>query len=688
MSFMKKKSQPTDPQQELEKKVDEMMYLDSTSSNKEEHSDSSIKTLKIDEDQLNLEPESETKSDPLPSTTNEEPKPMLANVSADTDSELSKEPSAEVIEAPEPDFKVNDLPPKELSISQIESITKDNLDDKLIDQAIDDIVAKESDTVLESEDNLSLGEVQVAPSKNFSFIKILKSKWTYLIILVIIGVALGLPSTRYTLLGLFIKNKAQIMLTDSVLGSPISNATLNIDHQSFQSNQAGDFSFKLPLGIYSYSISKAYYETYYSKLTLGYGANQFNLKLVANGQTVTLKVINKITNTPISDAQISYLKENSLTTNNGLGSIVLPSKIASYALNVSANGYNSRSINVSYQVNKPVITVGLIPAGKIYYLNQSQSPVTLQSVNLDGSDVQTVLPASVTNQDSITNLYPSPDWKYLVLLVTKNNENGLFLYNTLNSQLIEFESNVSNFVSIGWINDQYIYSITNSLSNNSIAGNFQLKSYDALNAKLNILDQSQVNGSGGSYAFQTLTNFVIDSNQIYYLTYWNQVGGYNLNNLNNTIRVVSPDGSNKKDIYTTPANSSTPQNLVLAQPDLLDAQIMSNSNNSSTYLEIRGNTVSADSSLNTSIFNQNTNYYLAPNNNQIVFNSTANNRFVVNYLSNNNSSKILSNMAGYQVVGWYDNQYILLSEGNNLYIASIEGTNSPLLVASNISLNL
>ena len=682
MKFHKTDDSEANEQDLIEKKIDEMMYLDPAK-----------------------------KQDPLkPKTQEASSKPIAISVSSDdlNPPSLDNPESVDDLTPEIKTLKIDDSSPSTIDpidstddtitegsvvVPDQQQITKDNLEDNVTESAIDDIVSKESDEVLEVEDQTSQAEEQQPPKKH-RISKVIKNKWFIIgLVIVLLLVVFGLPYSRYKILGLFLKSNYQIELTDSITNHPISGAKVSIDGVSLKSNASGIANFKLPLGEYKLSVSKQFYNTYSTNILFGLSSSKkLNLKLNAYGRQFSFKISNSITAQPLAGVQVSYNGITSLSNASGIAYMVLPARATTYNLVLSANGYNNQNDTVKFNGQVLTNNFSLTPSGKVYFLSQSQGVINVVSANLDGTDQKIIVPGTSSEQPTSTFLMASPDWKYLILEANmKGTGPGLYVINTATKQINEFDSSNSSFSLIGWSSsDQFLYDELSNTGNYSGTGNEQIKSYDANTQSLNVLDQDQVVSSAGSYAYQSFNSFNIINNNLVYSVNWNSSAQNTLSGLTNSIRQMAVSGSNKKDILSLNASNQSIYMINRVQPNLLYIAVYNNQTTGNTFYRYTNGSISPDSSLNSTVVYQPSPVYsFSPSGSNAIWTSQQNNQPVVFSSDLNYSNpKQLSIPVGYSANSWYNNQLILVTKKNNLYVTSLNsGANPPLLISNFLNLN-
>lgn len=555
------------------------------------------------------------------------------------------------------------------------------------DKAIDDILINESDEVLAQEDTLNKSSLlnvkkKSKKGKKTGFKKIL-NKWSLITLGVIIVLIFAIPLTRYPILATFISRNYTVELKDSGTGLPVSDAKVTYGRKSYKSSAQGDVTINAPVGKRSIDISKSYYKSTSLNIFVGlFGKNSTTVNLLATGREVPMQVINGLTNKPVSGAKVSVDGASSITNSNGKLSMVLPTKHFSYQAKVSAANFNSVQATVKVTTQLGVNVIRIIPSGNVYFLNGGSGSINVYKANLDGSNPRILVAGTGSETVQTSKLWTSPDGKYLVLQSIRTGSTpALYAISTSSGQINQFDSSNASFNFIGWNGDNFIYDLTSNTTPTSSNGHQQVKSYDAQHQQLTTLDQSQVvNGSNGSYAYQALSSFNLTSNSLLYAVVWNSVNGYSLNQLNDSLRSVQTDGTNKSNLQTFAANNVGTLKIITQTPTNIYAEAQVN--NQQNYYSYQNGSFTQNSSINSGLFTSNQPVlYESPTQKFTAYSASNGGQSQV-YITVTNSynPKSISKFSGYEVYGWFSDSYILLMQGNQLYSAPENGTSSPTLI--------
>ena len=560
-------------------------------------------------------------------------------------------------------------------------------DDPVIDEAVDDIVARDADALLAAEDARSASDTAVArPADAKIRHHPFAHKWVWLIVVAgLITVSLALPLTRYQVLGLVVKKSIAITVTDSTTKTPVSNAQLVLAGQSAKTDGNGRTSLRVPVGKNTLTISKQYYTTEHQAVMVGLRSGPaLTIQLVATGRQVPITVSNKITGQPLANADLKVLNTSVKTDKHGRAVIVLPTTSTHDSGQLSLAGYNNTTVDVVVtSAVEAANSFALTPSGSVYFLSNERGVIDVVKADLDGSHRQTVLAGTGKEDPNNTVLLASRDWQYLVLKSQRDGaQPALYLIDTASDKTSEFDSGNANFNLIGWYGHGFIYDEVKNNVATSQPGRELLKSYNAELGEPNQLDQNQTDGDANNYAYQSFSNFYLLNSLVTYTTQWYVTGTTDLSSKNDTIRAVGLSGQGKKDYQNVASTGTGYMQAVLYQPNHVYYSLYSYADNKTTYFKFDGQTVASASDLNQTIFSQDyPTHVLSPSGNTTLWSELRDGKatLFIGDASGQKSSQLGPSLTGFAAYGWYGDGYVLVSKDNSeLYIAPANGLAAPL----------
>lgn len=604
------------------------------------------------------------------------------------ETDMPKEPvKISVDDAPKPQEEPEAmLPAKEPTVE---------LEDSETEKAVDDIVAKEGDTVLAVEDAKlakQQGKVKSGGGWKAKFRALIRNKWTWIGAAVVLIALFAIPLTRYKVLGLVIKRSVTITIIDSKTATPVSNAQVELAGNTVKTDAEGRARVSAGVGPRQLVVTKQYYQDLKTNYFVGFGSgDESKVKLTATGRLVPVTVINKITGKPVAGASVKALDTTVKTNAKGKAVIVLPigdpkrpqAKLAvvERAGTVTLDGYNDTKVTIKVTDEVvPANTFEITPSGQIYFLSNRSGKLDVVKANLDGTDRETVLEGTGREEPTETSLLASRDWRYLVLKSRREGDkDALYLIDTATDKVTQFDNGDANFQLIGWHDHYLVYSLTRNNVAEYLSGHQVIKSYDADRQQLNQLDQNQAENDAAGYSAQYFGNVYLIKNTVVYSVQWNGHNKYygtrDLTGKNDTIRAVQPNGQNKKDYQTWLATSTGGIQAKLYEPNEVYFSVYNQEISKQEFYEFEDNAVKK-ADVDQSTFNKAyPTFLLSPSSSRTFWTDYIDGKNVF-YTGNDNAEdkKQFASFSDYSPYGWYTDNYVLLTkESSELYVMSSGG---------------
>lgn len=565
-------------------------------------------------------------------------------------------------------------------------------DDSATDKAVDDIVASESDKLLAVDDAIAARKQRASSGPSGGGWKgklgaLLKNKWTWVGLIVLLAIIFAVPTTRYKLLGLVIKKPVDITVTDSKTATPVSNAEVSLAGDSAKTDSDGRAHLSAALGAHNLTIQKQYYVNLSTSYFVGFKTTKATqVKLAASGRQVPISIIDKISGKPLAGVNLKILNTSAKTDKNGKATVVLPANldIAHYYASLSGYNNNQGAVMVTSSI-VPTNTISLLASGNIYFLSNLSGNIDVVKANLDGTGRKTVLAGTGKEDVQTTSLLASRDWRYLLLKSRRDStQPSLYLIDTSSDKITQFDNGDANFNLVGWYGHSFIYNLTKNTSSYWQSGRQVVKSYDADNLQLNQLDQSQAEGDTTNYNYQSFSNFYILNGLVVYNTQWYAGTSTNIPNTltaskTDTIRAVQPLGQNKKDYQSWPANTISGIQATLYEPQSIYYATYGNQVSQTTYYKFENQIVSTATDLNQSDFNKSyPTFLLSPSGNQTFWTELRDGKNTLFSGDNNGQSqKQIASLSDYTPYGWFSDTYMLVSKNSSeLYVMPASGLTS------------
>jgi hypothetical protein len=513
-------------------------------------------------------------------------------------------------------------------------------------------------------------------------------KWTIpATVLLVILLLAGIPFTRYNLAGLALKRNLTLKVVDSTANTPVSGATVKVGSVSVQTDNSGLATLhNVKVGHHKVVLSKKYYQdkTIDELVPIFSQKNTPSTQLVATGRQVKITVTNLINKKPLADVEIKAAGTTSKTDTTGSAVIVLPAGATDQKAALSADGFNDATVTLKVSNDKiQDNAVNLTPSGKVYFLSKLSGKIDVVKTNLDGTDRKTVLAGTGKEDDQNTVLLASRDWKYLALLSKRagGNSPSIYLIDTNNDSLSTIDEGSANFSLVGWLDDNFVYSLTRNDHQTWQSGRQALKSFNAQTKKITLLDQTTA--AGTSYydnVTQTLGSVYEYNGQIFYTKGWNRgSSAYNaLDNQQATFNTVKPDGTGKKAIRSFAGPTDTSYLLLDAvseSPDKIDLRFY-NGNETRYYTFSNGQVKDASGITDENFYGGDYHTYLLSPSGDSTFWSDPRDGKNTLFIGDEDgqSGNQIAALSDYNTYGWFTDKYLLVSKnGSELYIMDASG---------------
>jgi hypothetical protein len=508
-----------------------------------------------------------------------------------------------------------------------------------------------------------------------------------LILLIVIGLVLGVPFTRYKALGLVLKRDYAVVVYDNTTKKPVSGATISLGKQHAKSDNHGQVRLHLPVGNYELNVSKKYYRATSGSVLVPIKSQQSaeRVFITATGRQVPVKAINKISGQPLDNILIRAEGSEVRTDSKGEAVFVLPADKQTVAAKLSGDGYNDLKANivVTDQVDGKN-SFALTPAGKLYFLSKLSGKLDVVKTNLDGSERQTVLAGTGNESSTDTVLLASRDWKYLALRSKRdNNQAKLYLIDTAHADaLTTIDEGNATFTPVGWYGNRFIY-VTYRNNVPSWQPYAQaLKSYDASSDKLSVLDQTTAEGTGQyDYAYTSFSSVYILENELVYAKNWFASNSFpsRLNGKKVSLVSAKPDGSGKTTVkeFAVPDGTQYGYSLQILPYEPQGLYIQDPNTPLGTFYAYENAAITAAKGMTYDKFYGSSypTYLLSPSGSKTFWADPRDGKYslIVGDAEGKNGKQI-AELSDYNAYGWYTDDYVLVSKGSSeLYILPAAG---------------
>lgn len=366
-------------------------------------------------------------------------------------------------------------------------------DDDKTSRAIDEIVAKEGDTVLAAEDEQKAGELLAKPPRArggwFSVLLHSKVFWWAVVLLLCGGVAAiaAIPTGRYWALNTAgVRSAASVVTVDDVTGLPVTGVTFRIGGAAADTDAMGKATLTgLRLGPTTLTIEQAGYAQLTKPVIVGWGSNPLGtFKLKAAGVSYTIEVKDYLSGKPVAGVQAASGEATAVS--NKQGKIILPLPgvaTADDTVVLSKDGYRSDEIALQPDP-KQVTNALLVVHKKTVYVSKQSGTYDVWKSDIDGKNAQVLLKGTGSETSNIS-VAMSPDGTRAAVVSTRDNKRnaeGLLLSSLLVVNIHDGEAMVVSRAAqvqlIDWIGTRLVFEQISPDAATSPASRYTVVSYD------------------------------------------------------------------------------------------------------------------------------------------------------------------------------------------------------------------
>jgi hypothetical protein len=575
-------------------------------------------------------------------------------------------------------------------------LNEDATDDKVTDVAVDDIMKEDSDKVLESQDEATKRGLIVTPTGRFARFKNTIAEWwshprnrwiTVAIVIVLLAAAYLIPIARSNVAGLVLKAPVTVQVLDSKTNKAVSGATVSLAGKTTKTDATGKAKLSVHAGSKTLKVTKKYYagSSKSQLVKIWSGTNSFKASLLPLGRQVSVTVVDKVSGKPVAGATIKAGRADAKTDKKGQATLVISSDATTQAATVTLAGYNDLKGVVTAGGTTAQNTFSVVPAGKLYFLSNLSGKIDVVKTNLDGTDRQTVLAGTGSEDRGNTSLLASRDWKYLALLSKRSGENAsVYLIDTTNGdKLTTIDEGNASFGLVGWSGDRFIYQVNRNTVQSWQPNKQALKSFDPTNGQALLLDQTTAAGSSDdNYVGNSIGSPYLLGSQVVYLKNWS--ASYNnrsqLTSKQVELDAINSDGSGHKVLKTFTEDPSAQISYLIAYAQLYEPNGLyidfQNGVKDVLYEYEDGKVTDATDMTADKFYNTPyPTYLLSPSGNNTFWGDQRDGKTTLSVGDDDTkNAKQIASLSEYSAYGWYTDNYLLVSKNSSeLYIMSNSG---------------
>lgn len=509
-----------------------------------------------------------------------------------------------------------------------------------------------------------------------------------LTIVALLAVLLAIPYTRYLVVGTVWRQNFTIKVLDTETGKPVSSAIVKINGKDTTTNGQGEVTLHLNVGTAKLHIEKKYYQTSETNVLVPIFKQKHlaDVNLKATGRQITVTIVNKINQKPVSEATVSALDTKAKTDRNGQAILVIPADKQTATAIIEANGFVKTTADIKVTADMKANKVALTPAGQVYFLSNASGKIDVVKTNLDGSDRKIVLAGTGKENKNNTILLASRDWKYLALLSHRDDGtyNKVYLIDTTNGdELTAIDEGEADFIFVGWSDHRFVYNVRRANKQPWETNFAALKSFDATTKKIVTLDQDSGEGTPLSYLFTSTDATFILKDEVVYTKIWQTnytpQAIQTLKGKKSELRSVKPDGSNNHVAasygYSLPPNASETAVIPISARQYEPQGIWIKQAADKTE-EYENGAIKQITNVSQDEFDAGyPTYLISPNGTMTFWQKLSDGKNVLSVGdSDAKNSKEVAKATTYNVYGWYTDDYLLVTkDSSELYIMPAAG---------------
>jgi hypothetical protein len=407
-------------------------------------------------------------------------------VSEDDDSE-DDEPETEVAE------EVKEKPLSHLDSIVPKSKVEETLENEKTDEIVEDIIASESDALMEAEDEKLAEAFRPEPKKSFGskFIGLLRRKsvrrliiFTAFVGLLVVG---AFPSSRYFVLNTAgVRSAASLTVLDESTTQPLKNVTVKLGDKVATTDQEGHVRFiDVRLGTTELIVEKRAFATLSDQVVIGWGSNPLqDYSLKPTGTQYAFKITDFLSGKPIDKAEAVSLEANAQSNEQGEILLTIDQQDDSDREVVITSEGNREERFMLDLDQKEEKEIKVVPNRKQVFISKRSGRFDVYKIDIDGKNEKLVLPGTGSEREDMV-LISHPTDEVAALVSTKDNRRNAdgFLLSTLTIINLDEETTKSVATServqiIDWIGSRIVYVVVKEGASGNDPDRHKLISYD------------------------------------------------------------------------------------------------------------------------------------------------------------------------------------------------------------------
>lgn len=505
-----------------------------------------------------------------------------------------------------------------------------------------------------------------------------KVAFSMVLLAILLGAVFTVPFLRYGLLGVFVKKTAVITVVDAGNKKPVMGAKVSLGRADGTTDANGKAILKdISVGDHEITIEKTNYkpvkDTY--RLPLIKIDEHSTWSINATGRTVTVNVKDKISGESVQGASVDFGGNvKAVTDDKGVASVVLAPNANPQKASVKKDGYNETSVDATVSAKDDVnLEVQLIPSGRLAFLSKRTGVINIMSANLDGGDQKVLIEGTGRERDSETLLVPAPDWQTAILLTQREPaKRGVYAVNVKSGELHDIAVENAYFQSVGWIGDNFYYTVYHSDRDYFGPKTNALMAYNAQTGKNTVIDETIALDGSSSFAYATekMTGAVIVDDTVAYAKYWVHA---NRQDHDFSVQIMSVKDVFKRTLKSVPDPATGSVDIKSDKPTRAILLAGMNMGEGSTRYEITTEKVTKLSAADDDFYANRKSFLLSPDGDRAFWSEQRDGKNVTFVANKDLTNGQQLSTGEYVPYGWFTNTYVLYSQKNSELFIGLAG---------------
>lgn len=344
--------------------------------------------------------------------------------------------------------------------------------------AIDDIVAKESDNIMNVED--AQREALNQPVKDSKFSKLKKAVLSIFtnpkrrkiflgVILVSLLVSFAIPASRYFLLNTVgVRSASSVKVVDEKTLQPLKNVEVSIGKINVKTDKEGKANLKnIKLGSQEMTVKKPAFADIKKSIIIGWGSNPLGeLKLNPVGSHYNFNIKHYLSGQPIKEVEVETEDGEATAVANEKGEaslVVEDTKQSEISVKIRADKFREEKLTLDRN-DKQARDVAMVPDHKHAFISKRSGKYDLYSVYIDGKDEQKILAGTGYEKADGLMISPALESSNIAFVSTRDNNRNKdgFLLSSL--YIIDSNENKNKVITrseriqiIGWFGPRLVF---------------------------------------------------------------------------------------------------------------------------------------------------------------------------------------------------------------------------------------